>query len=86
MGPREDAESASELAHTSTLAQTREHPSEITVRFAANNAGCTVNFEHGGWVEGNASYRAKFRDWPIILRRFASVTEQTATDPNPGLG
>jgi hypothetical protein len=68
------------LAYTSTLAQTREHPSEITVRFAVNNGGCTVIFEHGGWGDGNQSYRAKFGDWPIILGRFTNLAERSAND------
>jgi uncharacterized protein YndB with AHSA1/START domain len=61
------------LVYTSTLAQTRDHPSEISVRFTPNGDRCSVRFEHGGWNEGNASDRGKFSEWPVILDRFAAL-------------
>jgi hypothetical protein len=61
------------LVYTSTLALTREHPSEISVRFTPHGQGCRMRFEHGGWNAGNASYRAKFGDWALILDRYAAL-------------
>src|SRR5829696_4860489 len=55
------------LVHTSTLAQTREHPSEISVRFESSERGCAVLFEHGGWNDGNGPDRARFSQWPVML-------------------
>src|SRR5688500_16136551 len=62
------------FAYTSTLAQTPEHPSEVTVDFAAEGAGTRVRFAHGGWHAGNAADRAKFGDWPGILARYAGTS------------
>lgn len=61
------------FAYTSTLAQTREHPSEITVEFAAEGTGTRVRFAHGGWHAGNAADRAKFSDWAAILAGYAAT-------------
>jgi hypothetical protein len=69
-----------ELAYTSTLAQTTDYPSKITVRFTPDDNGCHMVFDHGGWGPDNASYRAKFGDWPIILESFVHLAEQPATD------
>lgn len=68
------------LVHTSTLAQTPDHPSEITVRFAPAEGGCKVDFAHGGWNEGNASYRGKFSDWRLILDRFARLANEASAE------
>jgi hypothetical protein len=35
-----------------------------------------VRFEHGGWTAENAEQRAKFRDWPVLLRRFTGLAER----------
>jgi hypothetical protein len=43
--------------------------------FTPDGERCRVEFEHGGWNEGNGQDRAKFRDWPVILERFAAVAE-----------
>jgi Activator of Hsp90 ATPase homolog 1-like protein len=64
------------LAYATHLAQPRETPSEIRVTFAPADGGCSVRFEHGGWTEANADQRAKFRDWPLLLRRFAALAER----------
>jgi hypothetical protein len=63
------------LVHTFTLAQDPEHPSEVAVAFAPgpSGRGCTVSFAHGGWSAANATARAKFGDWPLILDRFAAL-------------
>jgi hypothetical protein len=61
------------LAYTSVLAQTAEHPSEITLAFAATADGCAVAFDHGGWNAGNASDRARFNDWPKLLARYVAA-------------
>lgn len=61
------------LVYTSTLAQTPEHPSIVSVSFIPNGTLCTMKFEHGGWNEHNASDRKKFSDWPVMLNRFAAL-------------
>ncbi len=63
------------FVYTSTLAQTGQAPSEIAVTFVPTDGGCSVRFEHGGWNPGNASSRAKFGDWPVILGRFVALAE-----------
>ncbi|HET6981579.1 MAG TPA: hypothetical protein VFI53_05525 [Myxococcaceae bacterium] len=46
--------------------------------FEPATPGCSVRFEHGGWTEANAEQRAKFREWPLLLRRFpARSSSQT---------
>lgn len=60
-------------AQTWTLAQPADHPSTLTVTFRDEPDGCLVRLEHGGWGGGNAEYRSKFGDWPVILRRYAEV-------------
>ena len=66
------------VVHTSTLGQTSEHPSRITVQFVPLDEGGTrVELEHGGWDEGNASFRDKFTDWPLILDRYAAFVSRT---------
>ena len=61
------------LAYATHLAQPPETPSEILVMFEATANGCSVRFEHGGWTEATSAQRAKFGDWPLLLRRFAAV-------------
>jgi hypothetical protein len=61
------------VVHTSTLGQDPEHPSRISVTFVPLDEGGTrVELEHGGWDEGNAPFRQKFTDWPLILDRYAA--------------
>lgn len=72
------------LAFTSTLAQTREHPSEISAEFAAVGEGTLVRFAHGGWHEGNRADRARFTDWPAILARYAAPATPRPSFPPPG--
>ena len=67
------------LAYTSTLGQTDDSPSEITVTFSPEEGGCRVVFEHGGWDERNEPDRRKFRDWPLILSRFVDMAEAGTT-------
>ena len=66
------------LAHTFTLAMSAEHPSLVTVEFGARADGCHVRFEHGGWHDGNAGFRSKYGDWPVILDRFVALTDRPA--------
>jgi Activator of Hsp90 ATPase homolog 1-like protein len=68
-------EAGRRLVHTFTLAQDREHPSEVAVEFLPNADGSTVRFAHGGWSEANADARAKFGDWPLMLERFAALAD-----------
>lgn len=63
------------LEHTFTLAQDPEHPSQVSVAFEPDGDRCRMTFEHGGWTDANASYRAKFGDWPLILDRFVRLAE-----------
>jgi len=63
------------LAYATHLAQPPETPSEILVMFEATATGCSVHFEHGGWTAANVEQRAKFREWPLLLRRFATVAD-----------
>jgi hypothetical protein len=61
------------LVHTFSLAQPADRPSEIAVVFTPVGGKCKVRFEHGGWNQGNAGNRAKFREWPVLLDRFAAL-------------
>ena len=63
------------LAHTFTLAQDPQAPSEVSVEFAGDAGGCGLRFAHGGWTEANAADRAKFNDWPVLLDRFAELAD-----------
>jgi hypothetical protein len=63
------------VVYSSTLAQSAEHPSEISVSFTPRGDGCWVRFEHGGWDDGNAADRRKFTDWRRILDRFATLAD-----------
>jgi Activator of Hsp90 ATPase homolog 1-like protein len=63
------------LAYATFLAQPRETPSEIRLTFEPAASGCSVRFEHGGWTAENADQRAKFREWPLLLRRFAALAD-----------
>ena len=63
------------LAHTFTLAQDPQAPTEVSVEFAVDGDGCNLLFAHGGWTEANAADRAKFSDWPVLLDRFAELAE-----------
>ena len=65
------------LAYTSTLAQTPAHPSMISVTFSGDGDTTAMHFEHGGWHEGNASFRQKFGDWPVLLGRFVALAGAT---------
>jgi len=74
------------VVHTSTLGQTPEHPSRITVQFVPLDEGGTrVELEHGGWDEGNAAFRDKFTDWPLILERYAAFAAGRADRERTGL-
>ena len=63
------------FAHTFTLAQDPQAPSEVLVEFADDEGGCSLRFAHGGWTEANAASRAKFNDWPVLLDRFAELAD-----------
>lgn len=69
------------LVHTFALAQSQDHPSEVSVSFAPQRAGCRVDFEHGGWNENNALDRAKFSEWPVMLDRFAALANAAPRGP-----
>jgi hypothetical protein len=63
------------FAHTFTLAQDPQAPSEVSVEFADDDGGCDLLFAHGGWTEANAADRAKFNEWPVLLDRFAELAD-----------
>lgn len=63
------------FAHTFTLAQDPQAPSEVSVELAAVEGGCDLRFAHGGWTEANAASRTKFNDWAVLLDRFAELAE-----------
>lgn len=54
-------------AQTFTLAQDADYPTMLTATFQAVPDGTRVRVEHGCWNTTNASLRAHFRDWPLIL-------------------
>ena len=61
------------VVHTSTLGQDADHPSQLSVQFVPLDEGGTrVELVHGGWDEGNALFRDKFTEWPLILDRYAA--------------
>ncbi len=68
------------LAYSSMMAQNRDHPSEVRVQFVDEAAGCRVDFEHGGWVDGNLADRVTFSEWPLILAGFAAAAEAPRSD------
>ena len=43
------------------------------MRFTPHGDGCRVHFEHGGWNDGNGTDRRKFRDWSVLLDRYAAL-------------
>lgn len=63
------------FAQTFTLAMDPAHPSSLEVWFEPEEDGCRVVFEHGGWNDGNASYRDRYRDWPHLLGRYVEAAE-----------
>jgi hypothetical protein len=68
------------LAHSFTLAQDPEHPTEVVVDFIADaDEGSVVRFTHRGWTDSNAVDREKFTEWSTLLDRFAALA-----DRNPG--
>ena len=58
------------------LAQDPDYPSRLTVTFTADDEGTAVDFQHGGWVPGNAAWRNKFAEWPIILNGYTQLADQ----------
>lgn len=66
-------EPGARYAQSFTLAVDPDHPTTLTVTFAAEEGGTRVALEHGGWTAGNASRRAGFTDWPHLLQRYAEA-------------
>lgn len=64
-------EPGARYAQTFTLAQDADDPTTLTATFEAVAAGTRLRVEHGGWTATNASRRAHFSDWPLILSRLA---------------
>ncbi|WP_426592838.1 SRPBCC domain-containing protein [Cellulomonas sp. McL0617] len=69
------------VVHTLAIGPDVDHPSRISAQFVPLDEGGTrFEFEHGGWTPENAAERARFRDWPRILDRYASFV---ASRPKP---
>lgn len=66
-------EPARHFAQSFWLAMSREHPTRLDVWFTAVGAVCTVALEHGGWTSDNASARAEYSDWPLLLGSYAEA-------------
>lgn len=60
-------------AQTFTLAVDPEHPTSLTVDFEQVDDGTRVRLSHGGWTAANVAERAKFTEWPDLLRRYAAT-------------
>ena len=72
-------ETGHRLAHTFILARDPRHPSEVAVEFVpADDHASTLRFAHGGWTDANIRARNEFADWPLVLDRFASLTDSDA--------
>ena len=54
------------------------HPTEIEVEFVFDGIGTRVDFEHRGWDESNAQFKAGFSWWPTLLKRYADAADQQA--------
>ena len=77
LGRGDGLEPGRRFAHTFTLAQDPQAPSEVSVEFVDEEGGCTLRHAHGGWTEANSGDRAKFNDWPVLLDRFAQLKQAT---------
>lgn len=66
-----EADPGVRYAQTFTLAVDPDHPTTLTVDFAAADGGTRVTLRHGGWTAGNVVERAKFTEWPDLLARYA---------------
>lgn len=69
------------FAQTFTLAIDEDYPTTLDVRFTADADGTRVEFEHGGWVEGNAHCRRRFADWAVLLERYVAAAGPTGSTP-----
>ena len=68
------------FAHSFTLAQDPQHPSEVRLEFQGPSEDATVvRLAHGGWTAENVSVRHKFGDWSVLLDAFAALAEGTVT-------
>lgn len=68
-----DAVPGVRYAQTFTLAVDPDHPTTLGADFAAADGGTRVTLRHGGWTAGNVAERAKFTEWPNLLRRYAQL-------------
>jgi len=63
-----------ELVHSFHLAQNKQHPTEVAVRFTDTHDGCRMHFEHRDWSHENAHVRDKFLPagggWDVVLGAF----------------
>jgi hypothetical protein len=47
----------------------------VTLALRCTPAVAETRFEHGGWTAQNGDQRARFRDWPLLLGRFAALAD-----------
>jgi catechol 2,3-dioxygenase-like lactoylglutathione lyase family enzyme len=73
IGTVTDAAPGARYAQTFTLALDPDHPTTLAAEFAAVDGGTEVTLSHGGWTAANLSERARFTEWPNLLRRYAAL-------------
>jgi len=61
----------------------QDAPSHVTVRFSENDWGSRVHFEHDGWREANAAFRAAYEQWPLIMAAYVLHTRRRGFDQDP---
>lgn len=64
-------EPGARYAQTFTLAQDADHPTTLAATFEAVPDGTRIRVEHGGWNASNATRRAHFSDWSLLLSPLA---------------
>ena len=67
------AERGVRYSQTFTLAVDSEYPTTLSAEFVKAGEATLVRLSHGGWTAGNAAERAKFTEWPELLRRYAAT-------------
>ena len=53
------------------------------MRFSENDWGSRVHFEHDGWREANAAFRAAYEQWPLIMAAYVLHTRRRGFDQDP---
>lgn len=58
-------------------------PSLVSIRFTENDWGCRVHFEHGGWHEDNAMFRAAYEQWPLVMASYVLHARRWSFEHDP---